>query len=435
MPRAPLRFLSILMLAASLLLVGAGAHLIWHAVASSRVSDTGRYQGVLAPLNPPALVVLPAGIPLQTILVANGEAVSRGETVALVDTGELETAIQEARFRLETDRALMRCLGTLARPEGRVDLPEAFSTPSLNAPHPFRLLSALRRCEEAAIGLDRIHESHTEKAAHLLERIALEEQRKALLVQSARNPARALADREALTRAAVLTDSNRADLAQALAQLHDEERLAIATERLAIAEAFAALGESVRVAEAQLRLMERFLDTPRLQAPASGVARNVRTQSALAAPPEDTPILRLEASDPQTYDVRFRLDEATALKVPLGSEVRILPMGAAPGRLPLTGEVTGFIPEYQTQASHTAVSGPVPPALAPVQTPLLVDARIALSEDSLARMADRYSGLAFAGEGSASQISVEMAPVPLASLISASTARLGWPRLLPDLRF
>ncbi|SLN61864.1 hypothetical protein PSA7680_03262 [Pseudoruegeria aquimaris] len=410
MPRAPLRPFRLVMLIAALALVAAGAHFAWTETRSIRVADTGQYIGALQPVDAPVYVTLPAGVPLQTILVENGDTVRKGETVALVDRKELESAISEARFRLEADRALMRCFGQLSRPGGRVPPSEGVA----GSTAPFRLLSALRRCEEADQSIQALEDKLAAKAQRLDTRVEIAQRRKKLLVQAARNPELPISEREALAKAAIEADTEIADLEDARSRLLEEGEAELKSRRLEIAEEFAALGESVRSAERQLRLMERFLESPRLTAPSDGEAQGVRTRSALAAPSEDLPLMRLSHPDPQAYDIRFRISEREAVYIPAGAQVRIVPMGAMHGRLPLTGTISGFLPMSDGEATGDTESDNT------------VIATVALSEDSIKRMANRYKGLAFAGEGSASHITVELAPVPLGDLIQGTTERLGW---------
>lgn len=148
--------------------------------------DLRSYPGRLRPLTDPAGVVLPAGVPLQTVLVAEGDRVRAGQTLATLDGPTIALRLAEVEVDILERQILRDCLidGSGLDLDGEPDprvLPAVAEADDIQARDmAIRLRGALADCAadrralaERRRGLDEAHRLLTTRRDLLTKRMAL----------------------------------------------------------------------------------------------------------------------------------------------------------------------------------------------------------------------------------------------------------------------
>ena len=367
------------------------------------VPTSRSFGGTLRPDRDPLAVHLPAGVPLQAVVVEPGEVVRAGQTLALYDRDAI--AAELARLEREVVVAGLRrdCLlsaasGDAAPAPAKVIRDGLAEDAGLDPETALQLRAALQDCRTRLAVRAAERDRLEAERARVAERHALVERKLALVLSRPRS-----ADPRLTAEASVTLALERNQLAARLDTLAAEARaLKLAHDRDRIDEVDTIAREVAAVMQAQARLAAA-LASPRLAAPGDGTVGRIRPIPAGQTMSRDEPLMDIRAPGAEAYVAEIAMTAAQASAIPPGTPVRLALLGFPTPRPVLTGTIEGF-------TSATSASGTT-----------RVTARITLSPESLRTLANPAEGIALRGARTASTITVSLTPKSLANILEKTT--------------
>lgn len=370
------------------------------------VPTSRSFGGTLRPDRDPLVVNLPAGVPLQAVVVEPGEVVRAGQTLALYDRDII--AAELVRLEREVIVAGLRrdCLlnaagsGDAPAPAGAMRDRMARDA-GLDPETTLQLRAALQDCRTRLAVRAAERRRLKAERARVAERHALVERKLALVLSRPRS-----ADPRLTAEASVTLALERNQLAARLDALTAEARaLKLAHDRDRIDEVDTIARDVAAVMQAQARLAAA-LASPRLAAPGDGTVGRIRPIPAEQAMSRDEPLMDIRAPGADAYVAEIVMTAAQAGTIPPGTKVRLALLGFPEPRPVLSGTI-------DTYTAATSTSGKT-----------RVTARIKLSENSLKTLADPAGGIALRGTKTASTITVNLKPKKIANVINKINTKI-----------
>lgn len=364
--------------------------------------------GTLRPDSDPAVVILPAGVPLDRVLVSPGEPVRAGQTVALFDRAAIAAELAHLERAIVAAAAYRECLLSAHQSAEEADDKEDSRTPSRSKHGPatspdldpeteLLVRAALETCqtEHAADALAR---ARIEAASlRIAERISLLDRKIALLLERSdeRTPRSRAADslEAALERNALARQRDTLDLETRALRI-DQHRARLARIREA--------GQEIADLRLRQARLAAALERPRLVAPDTGTVARVRVPPTGSPAHDDIAIAEIRPAGHTPYRATVPLSPAQAARLHPGTRVAITLLGFPPSAPRLEGVVERFS-EASSESGLTRII-----------------ATVALTEESAQILADPDSGIALRGSSTASTIALETPPKPVAGVLAGS---------------
>ena len=358
--------------------------------------------GTLRPDRDPTVIALPAGLPLARVLVAPGDPVRAGQTLALYDRAMIGAELARLERAVIATGARRDCLlsdGTGQGADGAVS-----ADPPADGLDPETALlvrAAIEECRttRAAQGLarDRVAGAQT----RIAERLGLLDRKIALVLTRPNRADKRIAAEMSLSLAlerntlAAKHDTLQTE-ARALAIDHDRARLAAIRET----------GQEIADLVTRQARLAAALAAPRLTAPETGTIARIRPLQPGKAQSRDEPLIELRAPGNAAYVAEVSLTAAQAARITTGTHVRLTLMGFPDPAPTLTGTVSAL-------TDATSLTG---------QT--RTTARITLSDQSLKDLANPENGIALNGKNTASIITIQTQATKLKSKIKTTAQKM-----------
>lgn len=353
------------------------------AIGKTTFKPNGQFVGELTTDQDPIIVNLPADVTISEVLVARGQTVRAGETLATFD----KSALAAARTRLENETAALilerRCLldPLLFGELGKSFLDSADELDQL-------LAIALESCQLSLAAYSDMHlEIYEDRASIAQSRAEILRQQQNLLSQI--DVSEDVSQRPEVLFAALqlqlqinatdMQDNDARIQMQVVTELRHKTRLARLHE----------LSRQVAQNNALLERIDAALQQPRVIAPIAGKVQRVRAIQRGTILPESVELLQITPTDHAEFVVRFPLphDELDAVRV--GDSLVVRPLGISlETPLVLSGHVTAF------QADRGST----------IEQSVFVS--VTLDAQSTARLRDPNTRLAMHGTGTASIVEV-----------------------------
>ncbi|MFM2356785.1 MAG: hypothetical protein RLZZ528_2521 [Pseudomonadota bacterium] len=352
------------------------------------------YPGTIRPALTPTPVVLPAGIPLDRVLVGRGDTVVPGQTLATYDLAEIAARRDALASDILAARLLRDCLSGLD-----VADPALLDRSGIDPDTRHRLRAAVSACRRETLASARAAETHARARADLLDQQALQDRWLRLALLSALRDPGSRADRAGLALSAAAAQLR---LRMALHRIdHDRDRR-LAAEGVALAGRIAALDDTIRQARTQLDRLRRAEAAPRLRAPHAGTVLRVRRLPEGSSADDPVGLLDIRAGGDPGFQATVDLPAEVAATLEPEAAVRFRVLGLGGSLPPLSGHVA--------QLAAASVEGKL-------------TATIALDAASAAYLADPARGIAFRGEDTLSALDLTLAEVPMPRAALASLRR------------
>lgn len=352
-------------------------------IGAQTVQPQARFVGELRADQEPFTVSLPAGIPIDEILVDRGDEVKAGQTIATLD----KNAVRAAKERLENETAALvverRCLLD-------PDIFDGMDGVSLDALDEMDQLIgiALRSCRlfdaEDAGGMAKLAE---DRALLIAKRHRLLRKQREVVVSNELMQ-EGSKDLGALETALNLELQITETLLEENAQLAKVTELQLASEAAKL-DRLRALSLSIAENDDLLSRLDAVLETPRLYAPRDGRVQRVRALQRGRSVPVDTTLVDISPSDGTAYQVRFQTAHNPLAPFDVGQVVTMRPLGVLES---LDQNLSGRI-------SHVGTAAPG----ADVQQ---LSIHVALSEGSQALLQSETSRISLIGPETASIVEV-----------------------------
>ncbi|MBT0957974.1 hypothetical protein IV417_11275 [Alphaproteobacteria bacterium KMM 3653] len=350
------------------------------------------FPGTLRPTSPATHVDLPAGLPLQTLQVSEGERVTAGQTIATLDEAAITASREGVERRLLSTRALRACLlgegpaGTSDHLSGHI---EAEAETQLNL--------ALKEC-------DLLNRTDAAELVQFDDSILLLDRRRDLLIDYAHRtranlPAGVAPNTLQGMRVALGIALSQTELTTerlSIEQARDTARRAIENRRITRSKSLTVEIETLLTRRA---LLERYSAAPRLTAPQTGRIAQVRVPPAGKSFDQSVTLLQVVPGLQSNFAVEANLPTDLARDMPLGTSIELDLLGFGPSETPLTGSMTGFAPG--PPGSGTTL------------------AKITLSEETQSWLVNPRNGLALGASATASDVRLRLPPQPLRPMLTA----------------
>ncbi|WP_372886674.1 HlyD family efflux transporter periplasmic adaptor subunit [Shimia sp.] len=356
------------------------------AILSHRVgfADLHRYPGALAPRAGQTDVVLPAGIPVAGLLVAEGEPVTAGQRLVLLDEDRLRQRIEGLERALMLAAARRDCL--LGQPVPKAaDLPGTGLDADTDTDTGRALQAALEECTL-------IHRRNLLRRRQLIESRDALRQRAGLALQGLGALAPAPPDALSARARALRLTLEKQRLDSALRQLEIALAVLVVDQDLALLREVAALQEHSARKAAELAALERHAAQPWLIAPDSGRVRRLRPLSGQSSFAADMTLLQLGHEDRDTFEARVEVPAPQAGQMRIGDPVAIRLSGLALTMPPVAGTVARLEDSPGRAAPERMMRVTVEIAPGRIADPLLREAVTALLEAGRGRATIALSG-------------------------------------------
>lgn len=294
------------------LLTASAALLTTRAIVTSQHSYPGVLRSSLRQMD----VALPRAVPLEKLLVQEGETVKAGQTLAVYDTGLIAARLEEAERQILASNILRRCLTSSAVPDS--------SDLSLDELDAETALQAERAASECAALLNR-HDVQTRRVAQARQAVEAKYNERIRRLKSAAanlgegDQRNRLAVQIAVERNALALQTGKLDLELAALQ-SDQEQEVLARLK--------ALEESVARQRAIRSSLRQALDTPRLHAPMDGEVARLRDVDAGQSFPEPVTLVSLQDRDSYARTASFSMPSGEADALQPGDPVTLHLSGA-----------------------------------------------------------------------------------------------------------
>ncbi len=398
MPRAPLglhRLLLCLLIPSTVLLL---FFIGFRSLKEAPVRDLKSYSGSLSSVMNATPISLPPGVQMKSLFATEGDTVSKGQTIGIIDMVALERTIDERKEGLLAKQSLRDCLTVvLTEASQKADIAQP-NTPTVSAP---LTKSIPAECSDIRTAINNRDITFSEKKAILNKRIGIMKSKQAVLFQAVRNHATETDLAEAMAIRSLENAMTITSLQQAIADLAHEYRETTSQIHKRHRDKIASLTEEILIQEEGLLALQKIQNNPLLRAPASGTAHLVQTDEPndkFTGPPRQ--ILEIVEKGPPEIRVTFLIAENDAAETPIGSRVQIRPLGATRRQLSLTGKVTGYY-------THTSLPDTDPQ----------ISAEVALSADSKQRLIANMNQHSHSPPKAAIILHVNKAPKPLGEIL------------------
>lgn len=286
------------------------------------ISNTRSFPGTLKVRQSSQPLVLPAGVPMGNIVVAEQRAVRAGQTIAAFDRADLSRHLQRAK------RAV---LVAQTQREWLLDRGAAPPDPTLgtviDAESASQTKAALQECnaalDDAQARITRIEQSMT----LLSHRLKLIDRKTELGFQAAAPGKPGLKDARAALDAAL--DRNK--VAQQLQALAAQRDLARQDARRSVNIKVQDLTDAIQDARDLAALLEKFIARPRLTAPQDGTLGRIRPLQAGQVFDTPTQFADLALADNEHVDISFQAKGSQTILFEQGEDVLVEIPGAPDG--------------------------------------------------------------------------------------------------------
>ncbi|KAJ56440.1 hypothetical protein ACMU_05720 [Actibacterium mucosum KCTC 23349] len=349
------------------------------------VAEPRRFPGQIRPAEDPVSINLPAGIPLQAVLVSPGDEVAAGETLVTFDRVVIQARLAALTLDLTELTARRACLM-------RADVPER---EKLGEEEAARLTLAKEEC--ALILAEKAAEREQLDAAidHLQERFTLLQRKLDLLTSQVFDSADT-ARRQARAKIALDLALQRNEIAGKLTTLENRKTdLDLSTRRAALRRAQELTAEISRLQE-KLATLSYFKDAPRIAAPQAGRVTRVRSLAPGTELQEDAPLLQLRGTTSVGHLAYFTIDPHVAEQLETGTSVRLKMLGLRGRDALLSGTVAAIEATDREDELRALVQ---------------------LDAASATRLDNPQEGLALVGQNTASSIEVALSPMPVVDVL------------------
>lgn len=320
----------------SLLTLALPSILITQFVSAQNFVPSASYIGSLATSRDPIMVNLPADLPIAEVLVARGQDIRQGETVATFDTAALtgeRNRIENATAALVLER---RCLLDSSLSDD-LELTIASAETALEQ----RLFIALESCRSFL-------EEENSIQKHLQESTSLAAERHLLLLEQRARLGRFALDAAPSERHEILLAALKVDL-QILGireQRHTVENRHQMHAREGHMEKISRLRTLTDQIDKNVEFLDRVdaaLEFPRVVSPVAGRVQRVRAIQRGAVLPKSTELLQVAPNDTRTYNVSFSVSFDTLGRIRVGQALDIRALGDTHAiHLPLSGQVAAL---------------------------------------------------------------------------------------------
>lgn len=321
--------------AVSALLFGA-----WSMAKQIEVTPAQRYTGVFESTAQNAAVVLPAGVTVSTMMVAEGASVEKGQKLARYDQAALEELITLAQTQLTQNENLRRCL---LDNEAAANVPrDTFDTQQAQATLPAATAMALCYNMHRRNRLAREHLMHRRDSLRHETALAIKEL--TLRANATKDPVQTILKlRAAIEETTLATAIREAEFELALLQETQQQALLTQVQTLE-AEASALTKRLVH--------LEALYAMPWLRAPQDG--RLERVRDLVRQPARDVETVLAQILDPrdQTYTAFFDVPQAQAHLLSLGQLLEVRLAGLPQAQPAVLGRVAAI--SNDTAQSTTA---------------------------------------------------------------------------------
>lgn len=348
-PRAPLGLAPVLWLAwglAALAVLFGAAALI---AERTTVPASRSYGGTLHPDGNPVTVALPAGLPLDAVLVRPGQEVRAGQTLAVYDKTRIATELARLERDIIALAARRDCLltQTPATP-GDPPAPRPAAAPPAQ-PDPemaLRIRAAVEACQtdQAARALD--SQRLTRLRDRLAERHALIGRQITLTLARAKPRDKPEAARKTL---ALALEQNR--IKQQIDTIEIEDRTRAIDHDRARLQQVQATTQQIEDARRIQAELAAALAAPRLTAPEDGIIARVRPVPLRQPMTRDADFIDIQDPNAQAYAATITLSGAQAASLEIGTPVTITLIGYPDPKPRLNAEIQSF--EAATTLSGT----------------------------------------------------------------------------------
>ena len=363
-------------------------------IGDMKIVPSERYLGELTTDQDPIVVNLPANTMISEVLVARGQDVRAGETVATFD----KSALKATRERLENETAALvlerRCLLDPS-------LFEAFEETAFDTSNELdQLLSiGLQSCRlhVSSFGPQRV-DLHKERVALVENRAEILKRQQSLLGQIHQQEVPQMHQQILFAALQLQQHINQADA--------DDNAVRTELHALTVAESEArlqrlnTLSDEIASNNMTLERVEVALDSPRLLSPVTGKVQRVRAIQRGTILTDSVELLQITPTENAAYVVKFPVDFDAAHQIVMGERILIRPLGVRHAdSLNLLGRVSGF--------STTIVN-------LREQVTLV---NLTLDDESVARLQDPDIRLSLHGTSTASVVEIKRAERAIADEI------------------
>lgn len=399
MPRAPLGLRRLLLCLFIPAMVACLFLLCFSTLHNAPVTDLKSYSGTLTHSRNATTIYLPPGIRLKNLFANDGDTVSKGQTIGIIDTVALKKKIDKKQRDLLAKKLLKTCLIGILTDISQAGIVLPPITPSILAVHKDR---AAAECE--VVHAHKVNQdiTFTEKQNILNHRLSIAQNTQSILIQAAKKRGTEVALIDALILRSLENATAITTIQQALSDLTLEYREAATLFHQRQTAKIANLTKEIMVLEQDLSTHEDLLKKPLIRAPAAGTARILQSDRMPEDQPNsDRPVIDITTDGPSDFRVAFFISEQDAAETPIGSRVDIRQLGAAAGRLALSGEISGYYANNSSPGSETQIS-----------------AHVTLTADSTQRLVVNMSQLSYTTQNAATVLHVAKAPRPLGDVLS-----------------
>lgn len=364
------------------------------------IDEHRSYSGVLQSKVQEVDLVLPKGLPLKEVLVQNGERVSAGQTLAVLDEDRLRILLAELEQNVWADNTLRKCLQT-----GDVPSQDTLEEGDVGADTRLKLDRVTKECQS-------IRERHEVQIRRILQakRYLKEEHKRQ--IRRLKLAAQGVEDSAIQTRIAVQIAVELGSNTLKEGQMDLELSALRADHKKELVATLRALEQSVTKGRLRKAELEQALSSPRLYAPRSGGVSDRRDVQLGREYLQEILLLKISAAGTFEYISSFTIPRADATTLHIGDPVSVSVLGNQMDALQLKGAISDM---EDTVDVGNGLS--------------LVRIDVRLDEPSLALINSRSSTKQFYGRNSRSEIHFTMREIGLSGYLFRATSDLVAPRL------
>lgn len=293
-----------------------------------QISQHQSYPGTLQSRVRETELTLLKGLPLKNLLVQEGESVSAGQTLAILDEERMGIMLDELQNNILADNILRRCLQFLDTPS-----PEALENGEFDAGTLLKLARANDECQS-------VHARHDVQIRRILLAESRLEQEHSRKIRNLKLAVQSVSDTEIQTRIAVQIAFEQSDKGLKSGQLELELAALRADQKQEVVEILKGLERSVASARLRKAALEHALSSPRLFAPRDGKVTDLRDVQFGREYMQEILLLKIGAADTFEYIPSFSIPRPEATLLQVGDQVSISTLGNKIDALLLNGVIS-----------------------------------------------------------------------------------------------
>lgn len=384
-------------LAPALWMVWAGACCIglWSAglflAGTITVPETKTFLGTITPNQQPTELLLPAGVPLKSVLVQRGDMVRTGQTLAVFDQVAMQARLDDIERRIKVSGILRSCLlAHLERQDGiakqDVDDASAENDPELS----LLVRAAFADCA-ADKKADRTQKIRLERGLEILqEQLDLMNQKLAMLLAGGERNSKSGGNEVLRAHASLSVAIERNEVSAKTQALTDQlDQLLLLQDKARLAR-IAALSKEVAGLLSEKAILNTYLASPRLYAPENGRINRVRPLQAGTSFATDETLIEVQNMTDSRFVASLKVPISQMSQLPIGTEVELSLSGFTTSGPALRGRIDRWL-EGDSETGRK-----------------FAKASILLNDESQEYLGDPRNGIALRGSSTASTIEAKM---------------------------